>query len=109
MTDKRPEIIALNKYLKNMFPIIMEVSNYSVDPFIGGNSLTISIAVSPEHFCELFFNEDIERKVIKHMRSESSQLIKSIITEWDCNKDILFTFQPYTFERSVLKTLNLIL
>lgn len=109
MTDKRPEIIALNKYLKNMFPIIIEVSNYSVDPFIGGNSLTISIAVSPEHFCELFFNEEIERKVINHMRIESSQLIKAIITDWDYKKDILFTFQPYIFERSVLKTLNLIL
>lgn len=107
MPDNRPEIVVLNKYLKKMFPIIIEVSDYSIDPFIDGNVLTIRFSVSPENFCELFFNENVERKVMKHMRDEASTLLKSIFPEWDGRRNVFFSYNPHRIERSVLKVLNI--
>jgi hypothetical protein len=99
------ELKILNKYLKKMFPFIVEVDsianrNKSYDRYndtrcrINGNknSLNIHIYVSPLHFCELM-DDRVEKKLQSLMLKQSTALIKSIIT--DCNPDnIKFLFFP---------------
>lgn len=106
------ELKILNKYLKKMFPFIVEVDsifngNKSYDLYNNSRdlyndtrcrinskniSLKIHIYVSPLHFCELM-DDRVEKKLQSLMLRQSATLIKSIMT--DCNPDnIKFLFFP---------------
>jgi len=97
------ELKMLNKYLKKMFPFIVEVDSvleskrksiYNPHTFspVNKESLHINIYVSPLHFCELMDNQ-VEKKLQSLMLKQCGSLIKSIMT--DCNPDkIKFLFFP---------------
>ena len=97
------ELKILNKYLKKMFPFIVEVDSvleskrksiYNPHTFtpVSKGSLKINIYVSPLHFCELM-DDRVEKKLQSLMLKQSTTLIKSIMT--DCNPDnIKFLFFP---------------
>ena len=78
------ELIILNKYLKKMFPFVIEVENYVYEKSRSGNILELTIYVSPLHFCELM-DDRVEKKLQSLMLKQSATLIKSIMT--DCNPD----------------------
>jgi len=92
----------LDKYMKKMFPFIINVSD--IEPItrkviVSRNNASrvlteihISIYVSPSHFCELMDNR-VEIKMNQYMLRETSSMIKSIIPDVDENK-IKFLFFP---------------
>lgn len=86
------ELIILNKYLKKMFPFIIEVENYVYEKSRSGDILELTIYVSPLHFCELMDNR-IENKLRDMMMKESYALIKSLLPEFKEN-NIRFLFYP---------------
>lgn len=102
------ELNILNKYLKKMYPFIIEVESiengyegYDYDQGTNWSSagmgrrtnfLKISIYVSPLHFCELM-DDRVSKKLESIMVKQCSSLIKSIIPE--CNPDsVKFLFYP---------------
>ena len=85
-----PELIILNKYLKKMYPFIIEVDNYMYER--RGNVLKLIIYVSPLHFCELMDGR-VDIKLRNMMMKESYGLIKSILPEFKDN-NIIFSFYP---------------
>ena len=86
------ELIILNKYLKKMFPFIIEVENYVYEKYRGNDILELTIYVSPIHFCELMDNR-IENTLRDMMIIESSGLIKSVLPGFKDN-NIIFSFHP---------------
>ena len=89
----------LDKYMKKMFPFIINVSGVELvktrRQYKDKDSkvkLHISIYVSPSHFCELMDNR-VEIKMNQYMLRETSSMIKSIIPDVDENK-IKFLFFP---------------
>jgi len=86
------ELIILNKYLKKMFPFVIEVENYVYEKSRSGDILELTIYVSPIHFCELMDNR-IENKLRDMMMKESYTLIKSLLPEFKEN-NIRFLFYP---------------
>ena len=87
-----PELIILNKYLKKMFPFVIEVENYVYQKSRRGDILELTIYVSPLHFCELMDNR-IEIKLRDMMVTKSYTLIKSLFPEFKDN-NIRFLFFP---------------
>jgi hypothetical protein len=101
------ELKILNKYLKKMYPFIIEVEsiffNYDEVSMLNNFSssgmdrrdkdlLKINIYVSPLHFCELM-DDRVEKKLQSLMQKQCGSLFKSIIPE--CNPDKLrFLFYP---------------
>jgi hypothetical protein len=97
------ELKMLNKYLKKMFPFIVEVDNifvlkkdmiYDPNTFtpVSNELLQFNTYVSPLHFCELM-DDRVEKKLQALMIKQCGSLIKSIIT--DCNPDkVRFVFYP---------------
>ena len=88
----------LDKYMRKMFPFIINVSD--VEPITRNRNnasrvlieVHISIYVSPSHFCELMDNR-VEIKMNQYMLRETSFMIKSLIPNVDENK-IKFLFFP---------------
>ena len=89
----------LDKYMRKMFPFIINVSE--VEPVkIRRHSkdrdfkveLRISIYVSPSHFCELMDNR-VDVKMNSYMLKETSSMIKSLIPDTDVDR-IKFLFFP---------------
>lgn len=89
----------LDKYMRKMFPFIINVSE--VEPVrvrrISKDrdfkvELRISIYVSPSHFCELMDNR-VDVKLNNYMLRETSSMIKSIIPDVDESR-IKFLFFP---------------
>ena len=89
----------LDKYMRKMFPFIINVSE--VEPVkIRRHSkdrdfkveLRISIYVSPSHFCELMDNR-VDVVMNSYMLRETSSMIKSLIPDADESR-IKFLFFP---------------
>jgi len=89
----------LDKYMRKMFPFIINVSEvesvrvrrYSKDKDFN-LELRISIYVSPSHFCELMDNR-VDVKMNSYMSRETSSMIKSLIPDADESR-IKFLFFP---------------
>jgi hypothetical protein len=116
------ELLILNKYMKKLFPFILEVDSVYIgeEPYepwsstfnspitysTSGNSrkdkniLKINIYVSPLHFCELMDGR-VENKIITHIVDNCSSLLKSVITSWDGNKPQVLFF-PSVGEKSTI-------
>jgi len=101
------ELKMLDKYLKKMYPFIIEVEsiyfNYDEVSMLNNFSssgmgrrdkdlLKINIYVSPLHFCELM-DDRVEKKLQSLMQKQCGSLIKSIMTDCNPNK-IKFLFYP---------------
>lgn len=114
------ELLILNKYMKKLFPFILEVDSVYVgeetyDPYTfspsanystsgtsrrGKNLLKINVYVSPLHFCELM-DDRVEKQIINHIVDNCSSLLKSVITSWDGNKPRILFF-PSVGEKSTI-------
>jgi hypothetical protein len=117
------ELLILNKYMKKLFPFILEVDSVYVgeeiyepwsstfnSPIIYNstsgtsrrdkNILKINIYVSPLHFCELM-DDRIEKKIVNHIIDNCSSLLKSVVTSWDGNKPRVLFF-PSVGEKSTI-------
>jgi len=89
----------LDKYMRKMFPFIINVSEvesvrvrrYSKDKDFN-LELRISIYVSPSHFCELMDNR-VDVVMNSYMLRETSSMIKSLIPGADESR-IKFLFFP---------------
>ena len=102
-----PEIEMLNKYLKKVFPFILNVSGVEIVSKIKAYSpsMEIYLEVSPLHYCELS-NPDVERTIKKQLRIETESLIKCMFSEWDGNP-INFIFFPKMPEKiTIFDSLN---
>jgi len=105
--EMETELKMLDKYLKKMYPFIIEVEsiyfNYDEVSMLNNFSssgmgrrdkdlLKINIYVSPLHFCELM-DDRVEKKLQSLMLKQCGSLIKSIMTDCNPNK-IKFLFYP---------------
>lgn len=125
-----PEISILNKYMKKLFPFILEVDSLTIgnEPYNQdnqdyqitssgrdfvtftsrrqNNQLQLNIYVSPIHFCELMDGR-VERKIIKHMINNCSPLLKSVIPSWN-GLDPRILFYPLIGESAtILEGINI--
>jgi len=121
------ELLILNKYMKKLFPFILEVDSVYVGeelydsytwtlPTINystsgtsrrdKNLLKINIYVSPLHFCELM-DERVERKIVNHIVDNCSSLLKSVVTSWDGNKPRILFFPSVEEKSTILEGLNI--
>ena len=87
-----PELFMLNKYLKKMFPFIIEVSDLKHEKSRRGDIWQLDIYVSPLHFCELM-DYRIDKKIRSIMIKESYTLINSLLPE-SKEDDIRILFYP---------------
>ena len=108
------ELLILNKYMKKLFPFILEVDSvyvgeelydpYTFSPTINYSSssgtsrrdknlLKINIYVSPLHFCELIVDN-------------CSSLLKSVVTSWDGNKPRILFFPSVEEKSTILEGLE---
>jgi hypothetical protein len=119
------ELLILNKYMKKLFPFILEVDSvyvgeelydpYTFSPTINYSSsgtsrrdknlLKINIYVSPLHFCELM-DERVERKIVNHIVDNCSSLLKSVVTSWDGNKPRILFFPSVEEKSTILEGLE---
>jgi hypothetical protein len=120
------ELLILNKYMKKLFPFILEVDSVYVgeevyDPYTytqrihygtngtsrrDKNLLKINIYVSPLHFCELM-DERVEKKIINHIIDSCSSLLKSVVTSWDGSRPRIIFFPSVGEEPTILEGLNI--
>ena len=124
--DMTSELLILNKYMKKLFPFILEVDSVYVGeelydsytwtlPTINystsgtsrrdKNLLKINIYVSPLHFCELM-DERVERKIVNHIVDNCSSLLKSVVTSWDGNKPRILFFPSVEEKSTILEGLE---
>jgi hypothetical protein len=95
------ELNILNKHFKKMFPFVIEVDGFTLER---NKTLYIDIFISPIHYCELINNE-VDRLINRYMIAKSSDLIKSVLPEW--NGDIVqFRFFPEVNELTVFNGLD---
>lgn len=124
------ELLILNKYMKKLFPFILEVDSVYLgeevyDPFSytstfnysfsGSTSISsrrdktllkINIYVSPLHYCELM-DCRVEKKITNHIYEGSSALLKSIITSWNGEKPRILFFPSVGKSASILDGLDI--
>lgn len=81
-----PELIMLNKHLKRMYPFIVKVDQYTCSKH---NAVNIIIYLSPIHFCETM-DDQVELKLQKIMVEQTSNLIRTILSDWSLSVRFLF-------------------
>lgn len=92
------EVKVLDRFLKRMYPFIKEVTDLDTKTVrIHSHQnrqlrLTISVYVSPVHFCELM-DDRVNVKLNKRMSEECQTLLKSLIPDWD-GEYVQFIFFP---------------
>ena len=103
------ELNILNKHFKKMFHFVVEVNGFELKK---GNSLVLygvhiilDIYVSAIHYCELL-NYDTEVKLSKYMNSKCSNLIKTVIPDWD-GIHIIYRFFPDINKTTILDNLDI--
>ena len=97
-----PELKVMNKYLKQLFPFIVNIESisYAKSRQVISNhhakwtvKTRVSVYVSPRHFCELM-DDRVSRKLENHMVKETIQFFQSMINP-DINLNTLqFIFFP---------------
>jgi hypothetical protein len=114
-----PELKIVNKYFKEHFPFVLEVSdagppNDIIIPRMRYNPycqefklLEIGMYVSPIHFCELM-DHRIEEKLSRRMKLLTSTFLKSVFTDWR-GDELRLLFFPEINEQTILNQLEPIL
>jgi hypothetical protein len=115
--DTSPELKIVNKYFKEHFPFVLEVSDAGppsdITPsrmrlkILGSrefNLLEIGIYISPTHFCELM-DHRIEEKVNQKMKLLTSTFLKSVFTDWK-GVELRLLFFPEINEQTILNQLT---
>jgi hypothetical protein len=78
------ELNILNKHFKKMFPFVIEVVDFTLEPpkEYGANVLYIYMHVSPTHYCELAADK-VNDLISCYLFEKSNDLLKSVLPEWD--------------------------
>ena len=78
------ELNILNKHFKKMFPFVLEVVDFTLEPRkeYGANFLYIYMRVSPTHYCELA-DDKVNNLINRYLFDNSTDLLKSVLPEWD--------------------------
>jgi hypothetical protein len=108
-----PEIKSLNKYLKKLYPFIVNVDsiNYTKTRRVMNSSqfntrAMVNVYVSPRHYCELM-DDRVSRKLENHMVKETIQFFQSMINP-DINLNTLqFIFFPDVEEVTIFDGLDI--
>jgi hypothetical protein len=95
------ELNILNKHFKKMFPFVIEVRGFNFDY---NNQLNIGIYVSHTHYAELSC-EEVSRPISNYMLKKSTNLIKSVLPDWDSGI-VKFRFFPEVPELTVFNGLD---
>ena len=115
--DKSPELKIVNKYFKEQFPFVLEVSDAGPSSDMTPsrmrlkiscprefNTLEIGMYISPIHFCELM-DYRIEEKVNQRMKLLTSTFLKSVFTDWK-GDELRLLFFPEINEQTILNQLT---
>jgi len=108
-----PGIKVLNKYLKKMYPFIVNVDsiNYTKSRRVMSDSKSnikamVNVYVSPRHFCELM-DDRVSRKLENHMVKESIQLFQAAVNPNVNSNNLQYIFFPDVEEVTIFDGLDI--
>jgi hypothetical protein len=107
-----PELKALNKYLKKMYPFIVNVDsiNYMKSRRVMNSSqfntrAMVNVYVSPRHFCELMDNR-VSRKLEINMIKETIQFFQAVVNPDVHSNNLQYIFFPDVEEVTIFDGLD---
>ena len=108
-----PELKALNKYLKKMYPFIVNVDTiyYTKSRRVMNSSqfttkAMVNVYVSPRHFCELM-DDRVSRKLENHMVKETIQLFQASVNPNVNSNNLQYIFFPDVEEVTIFDGLDI--
>ena len=108
-----PELKALNKYLKKMYPFIVNVDSiyYTKSRRVMNSSqfttkAMVNVYVSPRHFCELM-DDRVSRKLENHMVKETTQFFQAVINPDVHSNNLQYIFFPDVEEVTIFDGLDI--
>jgi hypothetical protein len=108
-----PEIKSLNKYLKKLYPFIVNVDsiNYTKSRRVMNSSqfntrAMVNVYVSPRHFCELMDNR-VSRKLEINMIKETIQFFQAVVNPDVHTNNLQYIFFPDVEEVTIFDGLDI--
>jgi hypothetical protein len=108
-----PEIKSLNKYLKKLYPFIVNVDsiNYTKTRRVMNSSqfntrAMVNVYVSPRHFCELMDNR-VSRKLEINMIKETIQFFQAVVNPDVHTNNLQYIFFPDVEEVTIFDGLDI--
>jgi len=108
-----PEIKSLNKYLKKLYPFIVNVDsiNYTKSRRVMNSSqfntrAMVNVYVSPRHFCELMDNR-VSRKLEINMIKETIQFFQAVVNPDVNSNNLQYIFFPDVEEVTIFDGLDI--
>jgi hypothetical protein len=108
-----PEIKSLNKYLKKLYPFIVNVDsiNYTKTRRVMNSSqfntrAMVNVYVSPRHFCELMDNR-VSRKLEINMIKETIQFFQAVVNPDVHSNNLQYIFFPDVEEVTIFDGLDI--
>jgi len=110
-----PELKVMNKYLKQLFPFIVNIESisYAKSRQVISNhhakwtvKTRVSVYVSPRHFCELM-DDRVSRKLENHMVKESIQLFQAAVNPNVNSNNLQYIFFPDVEEVTIFDGLDI--
>jgi hypothetical protein len=108
-----PGIKVLNKYLKRIYPFIVNVDsiNYTKSRRVMNSSqfntrAMVNVYVSPRHFCELM-DERVSRKLEINMIKETIQFFQAVVNPDVNSNNLQYIFFPDVEEVTIFDGLDI--
>jgi hypothetical protein len=108
-----PEIKSLNKYLKKLYPFIVNVDsiNYTKSRRVMNSSqfntrAMVNVYVSPRHYCELM-DDRVSRKLENHMVKETTQFFQAVVNPDVHTNNLQYIFFPDVEEVTIFDGLDI--
>jgi hypothetical protein len=108
-----PEIKSLNKYLKKLYPFIVNVDsiNYTKSRRVMNSSqfntrAMVNVYVSPRHYCELM-DDRVSRKLENHMVKETIQFFQAVVNPDVHSNNLQYIFFPDVEEVTIFDGLDI--
>jgi len=108
-----PEIKSLNKYLKKLYPFIVNVDsiNYTKSRRVMNSSqfntrAMVNVYVSPRHYCELM-DDRVSRKLENHMVKETTQFFQAVVNPDVHSNNLQYIFFPDVEEVTIFDGLDI--
>ena len=110
-----PELRVMNKYLKQLFPFIVNIESisYAKSRQVISNhhakwtvKTRVSVYVSPRHFCELM-DDRVSRKLENHMVKETIQLFQASVNPNVNSNNLQYIFFPDVEEVTIFDGLDI--
>jgi hypothetical protein len=108
-----PEIKSLNKYLKKLYPFIVNVDsiNYTKTRRVMNSSqfntrAMVNVYVSPRHYCELM-DDRVSRKLENHMVKETTQFFQAVVNPDVHTNNLQYIFFPDVEEVTIFDGLDI--